>query len=105
MAIQNLIEQHMIFTAPSNQFDQNIASNVNIVQIANNCTNKTYYQMNSTSYVLGGTVIAPAGGCQEFIFIITPTYQATLQSNMPTIQAAFPNYTVVTYGVTISYGF
>lgn len=105
MAVQSLVAQHMLFISASNQFDQNIASNANIIQIALNCQNNQYFQISGASYHVGGAVIAPSGGYMEFVFIITPAYQTTLQGNMPNIVAAFPNYQVVTWGEAVSYGF
>lgn len=105
MAVQSLVEQHLIFTSTSGQFDQNIASNAQIVQIALNSQNQTYYQTMGSSYKIGGAVIAPLGGFMDFVFIITPAYQTTLQGNMPNIISAFPSYQVATWGTPISYGF
>src|SRR5712691_961459 len=103
MAVQALVTQHILFISASNSFDENILSNSLIQTLANNSVGNDLVVGYNSFVHWDGTNWTTSGYC-ELICIVTVAFQTTIQANIPNLQAAFPEYRVVTWGYPVSYG-
>src|SRR6266516_7657600 len=104
MAVQNLIEQHIIFITSTSDIDErSILANSLVQSLANNSVGndliinyRHYYHWDGTSCV--------GSGFYEITCFVTAAFQTTIQNNIPNLQTAFPQYTIVTWGHSVSFG-
>lgn len=105
MAVQSLVEQHVIFIKNTdNNIEESLILASTLVQaLASNSVGNDLI-MDYVNYMhWNGTIWQPSVFL-EFRCYITSAFQATVQANIPNLQAAFPNYTVVTWGNATSFG-
>lgn len=105
MAVQALVEQHLVFikNTDSNIEENLILANSLVQALATNSAGNDLVMEYHNYMHWTGSVWQPSA-LLEFRCYVTPTFQTTIQTNMPTLQAAFPNYTVVTWGSTTAFG-
>lgn len=107
MAVQPLTEQHIIFISPTHEVDENVIMSNGLVQtLADNAYGnalltsvKGYKSWNNTTSTWTQHIYF------EIIAFVTGAFQQVIQANMPNIQAAFPQFTVVTWGSNQDFGF
>lgn len=105
MAVTALIEQHIIFikNTDNNIEEDAILANSLIQALASNSQgNDIIMEYHNYMHWTGSTWQANA--LLELRCYVTTTFQVTIQTNMPTLQADFPNYTVVTWGNATAWG-
>lgn len=104
MAVQNLVEQHIIFVTPGVQFDaQSILANSLIQSLANNSVGNDIVMSFETFYHWDGTNWTPSTFLDIWCFV-SAAFQTTIQQNIPSLQAAFPQYQIVTWGSACQFG-
>ena len=104
MAVQSTIEQTIVFIEPNAQFDQNAIFANNLVQslIDNSIGKKVVFGYQSYADHSTGVVVF-----SSLFYLqchILPAFQATVQANIPNLQAAFPQYTIATWGSAEQFG-
>lgn len=105
MAVQNLVEQSIVFISSDGQIDENaILANTLIQSFAQNSQGsdlvanfQNFLNWNGTQWT-GNSLFELRG-------YISSTFQTTVQTNMPTLQQAFPQYTIETWGKNVAFGF
>lgn len=104
MAVQNLIEQHVIFiTSTSNIDGTAILANTLVQALATNSVGNDLILSYEYFFNWNGTVWSPRTFLDIKCYIST-AFQATVQANIPALQTAFPQYTIVTWGNATSFG-
>lgn len=105
MAIQNLIDQTVVFISANRSYDENKIFNNNLIQtLAQNSIGSDLlvaYQNFKNFDSINGWTDSSAFTIRCFIL---PAFQATVQSSIPSLQSAFPEYTIVTWGHSVSFG-
>lgn len=101
MAAQALIEQTIAFISPSFSFDEEAIKANGLIQTlkANSLGNVLVYGY--LNYEDANNASA------SFFFIrayIQPSFQATVQANIPALQAQLPQYTIATWGINTQFG-
>lgn len=105
MAAQTLVEQSIVFISPTGEIDQDaILANSLIQTFAANSaasdviiSNKSFLNWNGSTWTSNSLL--------EITGFVSTAFQATVQSNMATLQASFPQYTITTWGNSVSFGF
>lgn len=105
MAAQALIEQHIIFIKNTdNNIEENaILSNSLIQSLAANSQGNDII-MEYHNYMHWTGTAWQSNVLLELRCYVAVAFQATIQTNIPNLQAAFPNYTVVTWGNATTFG-
>lgn len=104
MAVQSLVEQHIIFISPTNQIDDaSILANSLIQTLAaNSVGNDLVVSIQGYQHWTGSAWVFSS--FYEIKCYVTTAFQATIQSNIPTLQTDFPQYTIVTWGGNVAFG-
>jgi hypothetical protein len=104
MAVQNLVEQHISFRSSDGMIDQyTILSNTLIQSLfANALGNDLIQSLKQYSHFSNG-VLAQSWE-YELQGYFQPAFQATIQTNIPNLQAALPQYAIVTWGINVAFG-
>ncbi len=105
MATQTIVEQTISFLSSDNSFDVNaILANSLIKTLAANSLGgdlltalKQYSHWDGSNWATNWLL--------EIRCYVTPAFQTTIQNNIATLQSAFPTYTIVTWGYSMTYGF
>lgn len=105
MAAQTLVEQSIVFISPTGEIDQDaILANSLIQTFAANSTaadviisNKSFLNWNGSSWTSNSLL--------QITGFVSTAFQTTVQSNITTLQSAFPQYTITTWGGSVSFGF
>lgn len=105
MAVQNLVEQHVIFISNSGESVDSsvILANSQVQSLAANSAGNDLIVTTDQYAHWTGT----AWQWNAFLHIhcyITSAFQATVQADIPSLQAALPQYTIVTWGYPTSFG-
>lgn len=100
MAVQSLIQQTIIFISPSFSFDEEEIKANGLIQTlkANSLGNTLLY---------GYLNYENANGSSSMFSVtafIQPSFQATVQANIPALQAQLPQYTIATWGINTQFG-
>lgn len=104
MATQNLIEQHIIFISSDNEINESVILANSLVQsLANNSVGNDLIASFQSYWNWNGTVWS-ARGFYELKCFVSTAFQATIQANIPNLQAAFPTFTIVTWGYPVTWG-
>jgi hypothetical protein len=105
MAAIALIEQHVIFIKVANTtIDENAILASTLVQaLATNSQGGDLIMEYHNYMNWNGTVWTP-NVFLELKCYITAAFQTTVQANIPALQSAFPQYTVVTWGNPTTFG-
>lgn len=104
MAAQSFVEQHIIFISPSHVFTEDDILGHSLIQtLASNAvanalitTFQGYKQWDGTNWTHSTFF--------EIVCYVTSAFQTVIQNNMANIKAAFPEYTVATWGFPVSFG-
>lgn len=104
MAVQNLIEQHIIIISSNNNIDEaSILANSMVQSLANNSAgNDLVTSIQFFRHWDGANWIT--SGFLEIKCYVTVAFQTTIQQNIPNLQAAFPQYQIVTWGYAVAFG-
>ncbi len=106
MATQSIVEQTISFLSSNNEFNDipSILDNSLIKSLATNSLGndlltamkqyRHYDGANWTTFWLF-----------ELRCYVTPAFQTTIQQNLGALQAAFPQYQIVTWGYPVTWGF
>lgn len=105
MAVQNIVEQHIFFITNTGQYDEtSIMANSLIQSFANNAVGralvfgyKSYSTWNGSTWNFNNLL--------DVFGYVSVAFQATIQANIPALQAAFPQYTITTEGINSAFGF
>lgn len=104
MATQSLIEQHIIFISSDNQISEStILANSLVQSLANNSVGNDLISSIQNYWNWNGIVWA-AHSFLELKCYVSTAFQATIQANIPNLQAAFPTFTIVTWGYPVTWG-
>lgn len=105
MAVQTLIEQHVLFIKNTDNNIEEVAifANTLIQALAQNSVGNDIIMEYHNYMNWNGTVWTPSV-LLELRCYVTSAFQATIQANIPNLRAAFPNYTVVTWGYSTAFG-
>jgi len=106
VAVQPLIEQHIIFISATNSFNPSAIYSNSLVQslAANSIGNDLIEDVQNYAHWDTVNLVWSFNSFLEFKCYITAAFQATVQANIPALQAAFPQYTIVTWGNATSFG-
>ena len=105
MAVQNFIQQSIVFISSTGEIDQDtILANGMIQTFAANSAAADLIQRNESFLNWNGSTWT-SNSLLMLSGFITATFQTALQNNMPALQQAFPQYTVQTWGNNAAYGF
>lgn len=106
MATQNLVEQTIAFVVLNQQgsYDQNAIFANSLIQsfIQNSAGSDVLFGIENYANLNAGVITY-----NNIFFLrgfIQPSFQATVQANIPALQSAFPQYTVVTWGDNVVFG-
>src|SRR6266567_8087584 len=98
MAVQNLVEQHIIFISSNNIIDEkSILGNSLVQALANNSVGNDLVSSIQFYQHWDGTNWTESGFF-ELKCYVAPAFQSTIQQNIPTLQSQLPQYTIVTWG-------
>lgn len=106
MAAQSLIEQHIVFIAKPTTpgiDDGVILANPTIQSIAAGSTGSGLLAQFRDFMTWNGSQWS-AEGFYEIVVFCSSAFQATIQGDIPTLQSAFPQYTIFTWGHPATYG-
>lgn len=104
MATQALVEQSIYFISPTSIYDEaGLQSNSLIKSLATNSAGNTLLISYESDWVWNGTAWS-FGTLLRIRCFVSSTFQTTIQQNIPSLQAAFPQYTIVTYGHNVTFG-
>lgn len=104
MAVQSLQEQSIYFISATNNYDENAIRSNNLIQsLATNSAGNTLLISYETDWVWNGTAWA-FGTLLRIRCFVSSAFQTTIQQNIPNLQSAFPQYTIVTYGNAVAFG-
>lgn len=104
MAVTSTIEQTIVFIAQDGAFDQNaILANALVQSLIDNSIGKkvVFGYQNYADHSTGIVVLSVLLYLQCHIL---PSFQATIQTNIPNLQAAFPQYVIATWGSAEQFG-
>ena len=106
MAVQNLVEQHLAFISATESFDTAPIYANSLIQslAANSVGNDLVVSMQNYAHWDSVNQLWSFSSFLEFRCYVSATFQATIQQNIPNLQAAFPQYTIVTFGYTVQFG-
>jgi len=109
MAVQNLIEQHIVFittgelqildptTIRANSLIQSLGANTLGNDLVFNTFQLWHWDIPSSTWIATSYI--------EIRCYVTVAFQTTIQQNMAALQTAFPTYRVTTWGYPVSFGF
>jgi hypothetical protein len=104
MATQSLVEQVVIFVAPDTDINvSGIMSNSLIQSLASNSAGQNLITSVQGFQHWTGTAWV-AHSFFEIKCYVSSTFQATIQSNISNLQAAFPTYLIFTWGYPVTFG-
>jgi hypothetical protein len=104
MAVQNLIEQHVVFILGSTAVDAvDILANPLIQSLANNSVSNDIVMSFETFFHWDGVTWTPTTFLDLWCFV-SAAFQTTIQQNISTLQAAFPQYQISTWGSACAFG-
>jgi hypothetical protein len=106
MAAQSLVEQSLVFISANGQYDQDAIFASSLIQTlaVNSAGNDLLF---SYEQFANWNSTTSTWGYQSLFRIrcyVQPTFVATILSNIANLQAAFPQYTIITYGISVSFG-
>lgn len=106
MATQSLVEQSLVFIAANGQYDQDaIFANSLIQTLAENSAGNdllfSYEQFTSWSSTTSTWTYKSLFRIRCYV---QSTFVSTILSNISNLQTAFPQYTIITYGINVSFG-
>jgi hypothetical protein len=104
MAVQNLILQRIAFIANTAEIDTDVILGNSLIQsfIANTAGKKA---PKGFAEFEDGSVTPSTSSIYFYVDgFITSTFQSTVQQNIPALQSALPQYTIVTWGITTAFG-
>lgn len=106
MAAQPLVEQSIVFISADNSYDQNaIFANSLIQSLAvNSAGNDLLFSYESFGNWNASTSTWTYSTLFRIRCYVPGTFVSTILANIPSLQAAFPHYTIVTYGTNVSFG-
>lgn len=105
MAALTLIEQHIVFIKNTdNNIEENaILANSLIQALAQNSQGSDIV-MEYHNYMNWNGTAWTSNVLLELRCYVAATFQATIQANIPSLRAAFPNYTITTWGNATTFG-
>lgn len=105
MAVQALVEQHVIFIKNTdNNIEENLIMANSLIQtLASNSVGNDII-MEYHNYMNWNGTVWTASVLLELRCYVSSAFQSTIQANIPALRTAFPNYTVVTWGNATSFG-
>lgn len=107
MAATSLVEQSVYFISPNNTYDEEgIQANSLIQSLAANSQGGTLLVSYESDWVWNSTTSTwTYGTLLRLRSYVQPAFVSTILANMPNLQTAFPQYTVVTFGTNVSFGY
>lgn len=104
MATQALVEQTVLFISSIGEYDENALYANSLVQSLAANSAATALVGSYQSYQTWNGSVWTAHTFYQIKCFVTAAFTATIQANIPALQAAFPNYTVITYGHPVTFG-
>ena len=104
MPSQALVQQVLLFVSSTGEYDEvGLFANNLIQQLAANSAGnaltgevRQYRSWNGTAWTFSSYF--------EITCYVPASFQPTIQANIPALQAAFPQYNILTYGLSVTWG-
>jgi hypothetical protein len=104
LAAISLVEQSIYFISPTSSYDEvGIRANSLIQSLAANSDGATLLISYATDWVWSGTAWT-FGTLLLIRSYITSAFATTVLANINALQTAFPQYTIATFAIAVSYG-
>ena len=104
MAVSAFIEQVIVFISATETYDQNAILANNLIQslVNNSAGNDIVFGYKQYANIVNGVITYSS--LFEIRVYIQPSFQQTVQNNIANLQAAFPQYTIETWGSNTQFG-
>jgi hypothetical protein len=103
---QALIEQTIVFISPTNNFNEQAIWSNSLIQtlVANSAGADAVYGYQNYANWNGTTQTWTFSALFYLRVYIQPSYQATVQANLPTLRSQLPQYSIYTWGNSSTFG-
>lgn len=105
MAVQNLIQQSIVFISPTGEIDQDTILANSLIQAFGANSAAADVIASSESFLNWNGTVWTGNSLFKLTGFISTAFQTTVQNGMPALQQAFPQYTVQTWGHAVAFGF